>query len=82
MEDGRPVWAPHPTNGFQLGTIVDIGADALTIEPINQKGKVGHTRSRAVTNLIAPFPNKDAHIPAHSHAQERFTIIAQSEEAI
>ncbi|CAG10486.1 unnamed protein product, partial [Tetraodon nigroviridis] len=39
MEDGRPVWAPHPTNGFQLGTIIDIGADALTIEPLNQKGK-------------------------------------------
>lgn len=42
MEDGKPVWAPHPTDGFQLGTIVDIGADALTIEPLNQKGKVGH----------------------------------------
>ncbi|KAK6304193.1 hypothetical protein J4Q44_G00247790 [Coregonus suidteri] len=39
MEDGKPVWAPHPTNGFQLGMIVDIGADALTIEPLNQKGK-------------------------------------------
>uniref|UniRef100_A0A8C4NXJ0 Unconventional myosin-VI n=1 Tax=Dicentrarchus labrax TaxID=13489 RepID=A0A8C4NXJ0_DICLA len=39
MEDGKPVWAPHPTDGFQLGMIVDIGADALTIEPLNQKGK-------------------------------------------
>uniref|UniRef100_A0A087Y3L3 Unconventional myosin-VI n=1 Tax=Poecilia formosa TaxID=48698 RepID=A0A087Y3L3_POEFO len=37
--DGKPVWAPHPTDGFQLGMIVDIGADALTIEPLNQKGK-------------------------------------------
>uniref|UniRef100_A0A4W6FCC7 Unconventional myosin-VI n=1 Tax=Lates calcarifer TaxID=8187 RepID=A0A4W6FCC7_LATCA len=35
MEDGKPVWAPHPTDGFQLGMIVDIGADALTIEPLN-----------------------------------------------
>lgn len=42
MEDGKPVWAPHPTDGFQLGTIVDIGADTLTIEPLNQRGKVGH----------------------------------------
>lgn len=42
MEDGKPVWAPHPTDGFQLGMIVDIGADALTIEPLNQRGKVGH----------------------------------------
>lgn len=40
MEDGKPVWAPHPTDGFQLGTIVDIGADSLTIEPLKDKGKV------------------------------------------
>ncbi|XP_034530133.1 unconventional myosin-VI-like isoform X1 [Notolabrus celidotus] len=39
MEDGKPVWAPHPSDGFQLGMIVDIGADTLTIEPLNQKGK-------------------------------------------
>lgn len=40
MEDGKPVWAPHPNDGFQLGTIVDIGADSLTIEPLKEKGKV------------------------------------------
>uniref|UniRef100_A0A8C3EBU7 Unconventional myosin-VI n=1 Tax=Corvus moneduloides TaxID=1196302 RepID=A0A8C3EBU7_CORMO len=39
MEDGKPVWAPHPTDGFQMGMIVDIGPDTLTIEPLNQKGK-------------------------------------------
>ncbi|XP_036773349.2 unconventional myosin-VI-like isoform X3 [Manis pentadactyla] len=39
MEDGKPVWAPHPTDGFQIGSIVDIGPDSLTIEPLNQKGK-------------------------------------------
>ncbi|KAL7987945.1 hypothetical protein Chor_006864 [Crotalus horridus] len=39
MEDGKPVWAPHPTDGFQMGSIVDIGPDSLTIEPVNQKGK-------------------------------------------
>uniref|UniRef100_A0A3Q2CIV2 Unconventional myosin-VI n=1 Tax=Cyprinodon variegatus TaxID=28743 RepID=A0A3Q2CIV2_CYPVA len=39
MEDGKAVWAPHPTDGFQLGSIVDIGADSLTIEPLKQKGK-------------------------------------------
>ncbi|XP_028421499.1 myosin VIb isoform X1 [Perca flavescens] len=39
MEDGKPVWAPHPADGFQLGMIVDIGADTLTIESLNQKGK-------------------------------------------
>ncbi|KAM5325371.1 unconventional myosin-VI isoform 5-T6 [Glossophaga mutica] len=39
MEDGKPVWAPHPTDGFQMGNIVDIGPDSLTIEPLDQKGK-------------------------------------------
>ncbi|XP_059797746.1 unconventional myosin-VI isoform X2 [Balaenoptera ricei] len=39
MEDGKPVWAPHPTDGFQMGSIVDIGPDSLTIEPLNQRGK-------------------------------------------
>ncbi|XP_018120971.1 unconventional myosin-VI isoform X2 [Xenopus laevis] len=39
MDDGKPVWAPHPTDGFQLGKIVDIGPGSLTIEPLNQKGK-------------------------------------------
>ena len=40
MEDGKPVWAPHPTNGFQLAMIVDIGADSLTVEPLTQRSKV------------------------------------------
>ncbi|XP_065144554.1 myosin VIb [Paramisgurnus dabryanus] len=39
MDDGKPVWAPHPSDGFQLGMIEDIGADALTIDPLNQRGK-------------------------------------------
>ncbi|XP_073711797.1 myosin VIa isoform X4 [Misgurnus anguillicaudatus] len=39
MDDGKPVWAPHPTDGFQLGRITDISTDSLTIEPLNQKGK-------------------------------------------
>uniref|UniRef100_A0A672I4D5 Unconventional myosin-VI n=1 Tax=Salarias fasciatus TaxID=181472 RepID=A0A672I4D5_SALFA len=39
MDDGKPVWAPHPTEGFQLGTIADIGAETLSIEPLNQRGK-------------------------------------------
>lgn len=45
MEDGKPVWAPHPTDGFQLGTIVDIGADSLSIEPLKQKGKVSERQA-------------------------------------
>uniref|UniRef100_A0A8C8SHX6 Unconventional myosin-VI n=1 Tax=Pelusios castaneus TaxID=367368 RepID=A0A8C8SHX6_9SAUR len=50
MEDGKPVWAPHPTDGFQMGNIVDIGPDCLTIEPLNQKGKT----FLAVVNQVFP----------------------------
>lgn len=46
MEDGKPVWAPHPTDGFQMGMIVDIGPDNLTIEPLNQKGKVSISETK------------------------------------
>lgn len=46
MEDGKPVWAPHPTDGFQMGMIVDIGTDNLTIEPLNQKGKVSVSEAK------------------------------------
>lgn len=64
MEDGKPVWAPHPTDGFQLGMIVDIGADALTIEPLNQRGKVGH--------------HTETHSQAHAHSQVQLSIYRQS----
>ncbi|NXP90677.1 MYO6 protein, partial [Passerina amoena] len=50
MEDGKPVWAPHPTDGFQMGMIVDIGPDNLTIEPLNQKGKT----FQAAINQVFP----------------------------
>lgn len=63
MEDGRPVWAPHPTDGFQLGTIVDIGADALTIEPLNQKGKVGQSNTHTQTQK-----HKEFHFQTKTHA--------------
>lgn len=73
MEDGRPVWAPHPTDGFQLGMIVDIGADALTIEPLNQKGKVGHTHAGTHTSVV--HIQKETHTPARSHAQKHLNYL-------
>uniref|UniRef100_A0AAZ3PZL8 Unconventional myosin-VI n=1 Tax=Oncorhynchus tshawytscha TaxID=74940 RepID=A0AAZ3PZL8_ONCTS len=51
MEDGKPVWAPHPADGFQLGTIVDIGANSLTIEPLKQGQKVGDHMSCSLMYL-------------------------------
>ena len=37
MDDGKKVWVPHPTDGFILGRIVDIGADTITVEPFKSK---------------------------------------------
>lgn len=34
MDGGQKVWAPHPVEGYQLGLIVDVGADTLTVEPL------------------------------------------------
>ncbi len=50
MDDGKPVWAPHPADGFQLGRIIDISADSLTIEPLNQKGKVRRSVCKNTTH--------------------------------
>ena len=41
MDGAQRVWAPHPTEGYQLGLIVDLGADTLSVEPLDQPGKVG-----------------------------------------
>ncbi|CAH2248949.1 unconventional myosin-VI isoform X1 [Pelobates cultripes] len=59
MEDGKPVWAPHPTDGFQLGNIVDIGPDSLTIEPLNQKGK---TFLAAINQVFPAEEDKNKHV--------------------
>lgn len=40
MDFGGKVWVPDNEHGFLLGTIVDIGADAVTVELDGQKGKV------------------------------------------
>ncbi len=40
MDGGQRVWAPHPTHGYQLGLIVDVGADSLSVEPLGQPGTV------------------------------------------
>ncbi|XP_054651935.1 myosin VIb isoform X1 [Dunckerocampus dactyliophorus] len=73
MEDGKPVWAPHPTDGFQLGTIVDIGPDTLTIEPLSQKGKT----------FLAPmsqvFPAED---DANKHVEDNCSLMYLNEATL
>ncbi|XP_078736097.1 unconventional myosin-VI-like [Lampetra fluviatilis] len=48
MNEGRPVWAPDPVEGFRLGRIVDVGADTLTVEI------AGSGDSSSV--VVAPYP--------------------------
>ncbi|XP_034017504.1 myosin VIa isoform X3 [Thalassophryne amazonica] len=73
MEDGKPVWAPHPTDGFQLGTIVDIGTDSLTIEPLKQKGKT----------FLAPinqvFPAED---DVNKHVEDNCSLMYLNEATL
>ncbi|CAL8394740.1 unnamed protein product [Gadus morhua 'NCC'] len=58
MEDGKPVWAPHAADGFQLGTIVDIGADSLTIEPL----KGGKTFLAPVNQVFSAEDDVNKHV--------------------
>ncbi len=41
MDGGQRVWAPHPIEGYQLGEIVDVGADSLSVEPLDAPAQVG-----------------------------------------
>ncbi|XP_061098543.1 unconventional myosin-VI-like isoform X2 [Conger conger] len=73
MEDGKPVWAPHPTDGFQLGTIVDIGADSLTIEPLKQRGKT----FLAPVNQV--FPAED---DVNKHVEDNCSLMYLNEATL
>uniref|UniRef100_W5LCV8 Unconventional myosin-VI n=1 Tax=Astyanax mexicanus TaxID=7994 RepID=W5LCV8_ASTMX len=73
MDDGKPVWAPHPSDGFQLGMIVDIGADTLTIEPLNHRGKT----------FLAPinqvFPAED---DVNKHVEDNCSLMYLNEATL
>uniref|UniRef100_A0A667YUP4 Unconventional myosin-VI n=1 Tax=Myripristis murdjan TaxID=586833 RepID=A0A667YUP4_9TELE len=73
MEDGKPVWAPHPVDGFQLGTIVDIGADSLTIEPLKQRGKT----FLAPVNQV--FPAED---DVNKHVEDNCSLMYLNEATL
>ncbi|XP_061602447.1 unconventional myosin-VI-like isoform X5 [Cololabis saira] len=73
MEDGKPVWAPHPADGFQLGTIVDIGADSLTIEPLKDKGKT----FLAPVNQV--FPAED---DVNKHVEDNCSLMYLNEATL
>ena len=37
MDGGKQVWVPDNEHGFRLGTIVDIGSETITIQPVDMK---------------------------------------------
>jgi len=39
MDGGKRVWVPHDLDGFKMGRIVDIGADAISVEPFDMPGQ-------------------------------------------
>lgn len=47
MDEDKTVWVPHPTEGFKKGKIVDIGSDAITVEPFDTPGQVRNTSFEA-----------------------------------
>uniref|UniRef100_A0A8C2E514 Unconventional myosin-VI n=1 Tax=Cyprinus carpio TaxID=7962 RepID=A0A8C2E514_CYPCA len=73
MDDGKPVWAPHPTDGFQLGRIIDISADSLTIEPLNQRGK----NFQASVNQV--FPAED---DVSKHVEDNCSLMYLNEATL
>ncbi|XP_043075151.1 myosin VIa isoform X2 [Puntigrus tetrazona] len=73
MDDGKPVWAPHPADGFQLGRIIDISADSLTIEPLNQKGK----NFQAPVNQV--FPAED---DVNKHVEDNCSLMYLNEATL
>ncbi|XP_039527470.1 myosin VIa [Pimephales promelas] len=73
MDDGKPVWAPHPADGFQLGRIIDISADSLTIEPLNQKGKT----FQASVNQV--FPAED---DVNKHVEDNCSLMYLNEATL
>ncbi|XP_046550361.1 LOW QUALITY PROTEIN: unconventional myosin-VI-like [Haliotis rubra] len=58
MDGGKKVWVPHPTEGFKLGRITDIGSDSISIEPFDAPG----TTINAIYDRTFPaeeYDNKD-----------------------
>jgi len=43
MDGNQRVWAPHPVEGYQMGIIVDVGADTLSVESLETPGQVSST---------------------------------------
>lgn len=56
MDGGQKVWAPHGLEGYQLGLIVDVGADTLTVQPLEKSEQVGLLASVARACYLVSTP--------------------------
>ncbi|XP_014677124.1 PREDICTED: unconventional myosin-VI-like [Priapulus caudatus] len=57
MDDGKKVWAPHPTDGFIQGQIVDITSDSITVETFT--GSAGNKTIEANYDRVYPSEDDD-----------------------
>jgi len=57
MDGGKKVWAPDPVEGYQLGVIVDVDTDTLTVQPLNAPQKV-HRLCLSFVNCPPTFKSK------------------------
>ncbi|KAI0211433.1 Unconventional myosin-VI [Lamellibrachia satsuma] len=44
MDGDKQVWVPHPTEGFVLGRIIDIGSDTITVDAKGQSISASYDR--------------------------------------
>ena len=51
MDGGQRVWAPHLTEGYQIGVIVDVGTDTLTVEPLDSSQQA--SKLQAYDNYVS-----------------------------
>ncbi|XP_077444123.1 unconventional myosin-VI-like [Stigmatopora argus] len=73
MEDGKPVWAPHPADGFQLCAIVDIGTDSLTVRPLGRDTKT------FVAPVSQVFPAED---DVEKHVEDNCSLMYLNEATL
>nr|XP_054752990.1 unconventional myosin-VI-like isoform X2 [Lytechinus pictus] len=52
FDENRKVWVPHLEHGFQLGRVIDIGVDGITVQPVDSGKAVSASYDRV-------FPAED-----------------------
>ena len=56
MDVRQRVWAPHSVEGYQMGVIVDVGADTLSVEPLEASGLV--SMNNVSVYLVLSLPTR------------------------